>query len=117
METKDFKKGEKYIVESDFEFDGEEFKIGHMFKVLDNVNTPAEVHYVAAEWEHRLTNGHNEDGIGKDGHCWDVDKDIISKHCKKIGLIENVKPKEKVVVLKRLTKKEFKTVLKSLHEA
>lgn len=117
METKKFQKDDEYIVESDFEYDGEEFKVGHIFRVLNDINTATGVAYITTEWKHKLIHGHDGSGLGKETYCWDVDTDIINKHCKRTDLVEDIKPKEKLVVSKRLTKKEFKTVLKSLHEA
>jgi len=116
METENFKKNSMYVVESDFDFDGEKFKVGNMFKVLDNVKEPTGFDYITAEWKHELVHGYAIAGSGKDRHCWDIGIDLLIKHCRESSSTKDDK-KQKTIVLKRFTKKEFKTVLKSLYEA
>lgn len=113
MEDKDIVEGAMYSVAKPFEFDGESFEVGNEFKLLKIVKNATDISYLSIECKHLLVHGHDAEGLGKEKHCWDIDRNYVINNCESITV--NVKTKkDPVVTLKRLSKKEFAEVLKTL---
>lgn len=113
MEGNDIVEGAMYSVAKPFEFDGESFQVGNEFKLLKIVKNATDISYLSIECKHVLVHGHDAEGLGKEKHCWDIDRSYVIDNCNLITA--RIKTKEEpVVILKRFSKKEFAEVLKTL---
>jgi len=58
--------------------------------------------FVVVEFFHKFRHGHNGNGVGKDGYCWDVPKRLLKRGRLSKKMKEDIKKREEELKLKHM---------------